>query len=794
MRRKILILIVLLIFVIITCVIHTNTTNSKSIISEISGNELNQFVKDINEEQKDEKEYIEGEAIVVVDTSPNISTFSLNSERNSIWNDLDIYDEIEIKQENTINNIMGSINTKTKSKTKNIKYLFVRTDKHTTKEIIEELEDEVIHVQPNFIYHYADLTNDPYLKYQWALQNDGQNGGKVGCDINPQTTTSNEEKVIAVIDSGVDYTHEDLVNIMWRNTHSDIQGTYGYDFFDDDTDPMDEFGHGTHCSGIIAAQTNNNKGISGAMLENSNIKIMALKVGGDSELIDTRGALEAYQYISEAQKKGVNVIAVNNSWGGEQTNYLDILLKDWINKVGGQGALSICASGNEGKNIDSIKYSPACIDSDYIITVGASDNSDNMPYFSNYGTTNVDITAPGTAILSAVPSYTFNPSIYTETERNNICKKFQNYDASSTLSNEVDYKVTVGEVTLSDNMYFGNTGKSLKWTINNAKIGDTYEIDLPFKANQNGKYYYSIMGYVNRVWEHLSSEVELSNARGEEDEMYWIPIQVKCTKNGEYTVYIDDYGYTGLNVDKSKFKKYDFNSGTSMATPFVTSAIGTIANKYTNITDALERKQILLNATRTSNSLLTKVSSGRTLDLSKLTSGPETVDLIPTLNLSKNENQPTYIKDTTIQIKNTQPEKIYECNINNSGWRECIGTNIVIPNNEGSYTIQVRAKNQIQAPETYYCMLDVTAPTITVTPEKAETTDEPIQIQIRVSDTGSGVKNTSIRYMFYWTDSLPEGFMNLLGKTAQLEDGIATITYTVEERRWINISFIYTTS
>ena len=173
------------------------------------------------------------------------------------------------------------------------------------------------------------ITSDTYADWQWNLASidasyQWKNGG-----------SSEDEQVIAVVDTGVDYTHEDLESAMWENTLSSLKGYVGYNFIDSNNNPMDGNGHGTHVAGIIAAESNNNKGISGVA---PSVKIMALKAIDDEGFGYDSSFIDAYNYISKAQDLGVNIVAVNNSWGGIEENPV---LTELINIVGQKGAVSV---------------------------------------------------------------------------------------------------------------------------------------------------------------------------------------------------------------------------------------------------------------------------------------------------------------------------------------------------------------------------------------------------------------------------------------------------------------------
>ena len=196
----------------------------------------------------------------------------------------------------------------------------VSSDTYSTQELMEIAAEKyyVDAVAPNSYAHLCDTGKDTLSDYQWyldgdgAMQTDSKGIGFSGLSVQPSV-----QPVVAVIDTGVDYTHEDLKDSMWVNPYQSkgLEGTYGYDFANDDDDPMDTEGHGTHCAGVIAAQQNNGAAITGI----SNAKIMALKVVKDgSDVFDMAGAVRAFEYIVRAQQMGVPVVAVNCSWGGSQ--------------------------------------------------------------------------------------------------------------------------------------------------------------------------------------------------------------------------------------------------------------------------------------------------------------------------------------------------------------------------------------------------------------------------------------------------------------------------------------------
>jgi len=273
---------------------------------------------------------------------------------------------------------------------------------------------EVEYAEPNFEIELDEaeaplepiLPHDPQFNDQWALANSGQRGGKQGADISATvawaTTTGSEKVVVAVLDSGVDYTHEDLIQNMWMrpadmapyqdNELGAIDDEHGFNAIDSASDPMDDNGHGTHCAGIIGAEGENNLGIAGV---NWKVKIMPLKFLNSGGFGSTKDAIEAINYVIERKKAGVNVRIISASWGSTQRSRA---LGDVIRKAYENDILFIAAAGNASTNNDRTPHYPSSYPS--VVSVAALDRHDELAKFSNYGVKSVAIAAPGVEILS----------------------------------------------------------------------------------------------------------------------------------------------------------------------------------------------------------------------------------------------------------------------------------------------------------------------------------------------------------------------------------------------------------
>jgi hypothetical protein len=276
---------------------------------------------------------------------------------------------------------------------------------------------QVEYAEPNYIYNIGAPTtpNDPLFNGLWGLHNTGQTGGTLDADIDAPEAwdirTGNKSIVVAVIDTGVDYTHEDLTANMWRNPGETANGIdddlngyvddiYGIDTFNNDADPYDDNGHGTHCSGTIGAVGNNSIGVTGV---NWNTSIMALKFLSSGGWGYTDDAIECIEYaIMMKTAYSVNVRVLSNSWGSGSYSHA---LYDAIAAAGASNMLFVAAAGNQyGNNNDLLPFYPASYDLNNIISVAATDHNDDLAWFSNWGPSSVDVGAPGVNILSTVPT------------------------------------------------------------------------------------------------------------------------------------------------------------------------------------------------------------------------------------------------------------------------------------------------------------------------------------------------------------------------------------------------------
>ena len=262
---------------------------------------------------------------------------------------------------------------------------------------------EVEYAEPNYeisIDQAASdkiLPADPRSTEQWAL-------GDISAPEAWAGTRGSNEIVVAVLDSGVEYDHVDLVDNIWTRPANmkpyqdrdlgTIDDIHGYNAVANDGNPLDENGHGTYCAGIIGAGCGNSVGVCGVNWKTQIMPLKFINAGGFGYVAD---AIEALNYAIDRKHAGVNLRVINASWGLVEHSRA---LEDVIRKVYESGILFVAASGSANTNTDSTPRYPAGYSLENIISVAATDKGGALAQFSNYGAKSVQIAAPGQDILT----------------------------------------------------------------------------------------------------------------------------------------------------------------------------------------------------------------------------------------------------------------------------------------------------------------------------------------------------------------------------------------------------------
>ena len=296
----------------------------------------------------------------------------------------------------------------------------VRLEKNKSiKEAIDDFkrDPDVEFAQPNYIYYASTVPNDTRYGQLWGLKNTAQtmtaangpdsptsqgNPGIAGKDMDLEnawsTITNCSSVVVAVLDTGINYNHEDLAANMWNGGVT--YPKHGYDFIDNTNDPMDQNGHGTHVAGTIGAVGNNSIGTTGVCWS---VKLMAVRV---LNALGSGSTAQVIQGIDFAVARGAKVINMSLG-GGPEDATTDTAFSNSISAARNAGVLVVAAAGNDNVNNDSgstshISY-PCNFTQDNIICVAALAQDYSLASFSNYGAVSVDVGAPGVNILSSWP-------------------------------------------------------------------------------------------------------------------------------------------------------------------------------------------------------------------------------------------------------------------------------------------------------------------------------------------------------------------------------------------------------
>ncbi len=403
--------------------------------------------------------------------------------------------------------------------------VLVKQENMTTEDLLRELTQDprVVSAEPNYLIELpreeaaaitaartsaankdedasplADLSD-----YQWAGRNDGErlttsNAGhptQQGFDINDGAWTAakgagwkgaapNASGTVAVPDTGIDYTHPDLKNVMW-NGESLVDlagegGPYGLNVSGsgEPDDVMDRHAHGTHCAGIIASSWDDS-GTSGVA---NGVRLVAVKMLDDQGYGTLDMELRAYDYLARIATT-VNLKAINNSWGGSAP-YLAFSLA--VAELGRLGAVTVIATGNNALDTDRNLFTSATLATNpYAVAVNSSDATGRLSAFSNYGAYTTDLAAPGSCILSTVPASTQH--YFPETSPSNIQGAYETFASGSpscTTASAGRDEATRSSIGSAD--FALHYDESPSWSIKIADMDEVPSEELANMAIANG--------------------------------------------------------------------------------------------------------------------------------------------------------------------------------------------------------------------------------------------------------------------------------------------------------------------
>lgn len=607
-------------------------------------------------------DYVQGEVIVCLETG------SANQRSRSALPELLAGAETLMSLSDSAENTNSSLLRSRSAVSEDTQVLaLVKDESRSTEALIAELESypQVVFAEPNYITtNFETTATETYpdlSDMQWANSDqssgdnpfENQKGFNIGVpDWNvPGASAESDNPVVAILDTGVDLTNPDLKDKLWtRPAGLGLPGgDHGINVSGKGSleTVVDTDGHGTHCAGIVGAAWND-MGVSGA---GEKIEIMAIQSN-----IDIASKIQGFDYVKQACQKGVNVKAVNLSWGGPgQSKALDRAIEE----TGKAGAIALVASGNSGWDNDiSNSMASGFLNNPYAVVVNSANPTGTMSTFSDYGKRTTDIVAPGSQILSTVP---MDQSVYYP-EKDKAPVWYDNFEDGQDPAISFFYDAActeAAEVTKisGDKAYEGS--KSLSIDIEDAESGNvvlySQPMDLSEKACKIENKAISIK-VAAEGQEGGACRLKVKNNEGEFEDVEistslaldgtWMNYNAILPKDTDYKnfqmlvmfafreitflpdssspaatpnrgiIYVDAMGIG----DASKMLPFDYKNGTSMATPAAAGAAALLGSQY-NESGAALAARVVGSVTKYSN-FTDKCVSGGMVNVSQTTPYP----------------------------------------------------------------------------------------------------------------------------------------------------------------------------
>ena len=598
-------------------------------------------------------DYIEGEVVVGIDNSKKSLTFTRLFGGQEL---ADTGDEITTVSEDSLE-LPNHENSD-----KDISIEVIRRDDMTTREIMEALRGDsaVVFAEPNYIAETSDI--EPYAGQLTSALTDASdrtdmqwgNMGDYGMNIphwNEDGGNMAHEVIVAVMDSGIDNQHADLQDKIYHLSADEQAATGCSELRCNNINDVKLHAHGTHVAGIIGAAWND-FGISGVA---SNVKIIDVRNANSEGKVDVIASIKGYAQIKKLMEMGVKIQAINNSWSGAQGS---LAMKAIVNEVGELGAVSLFAAGNDSQNLDlNFKLPSSTVyESPYVLVIGSSTENGKRSDFSNYSDTIVDVYAPGSNIMSTVPTGSAQEP-FDSLANSDYYNNFEDEASLANISIQQELNGNLVPITpsLSDKKV-SDGSHSVALTLNPG----SYEYSAPLYR------YYTMMslGDVSADVNGPDSKMlgfylstDQSYAMTTDSEMKSLGIMVKTTDGmgtaapidcdevspgsgigycnynlpdntdytdftmamilssqveSDYTFYMDALGIG----DKTATASYKYMSGTSMSTPGATGALAVLLGNTTSTPTADVAKTMLLSHVRKISLTELPSKTGGIIDLS----------------------------------------------------------------------------------------------------------------------------------------------------------------------------------
>lgn len=584
-----------------------------------------------------------------------------------------------------------------------------------------ESDPDVLYAEPNYIYRLSTVPNDPDFDLTWGLSQASDKD--IDAPAAWTRTRGSSDVIVAVIDSGIAYSHPDLAGNMWLNSDeipgdgvdNDFNGRIddmrGWDFIQNDNAPLDYNGHGTHVAGTIGAVGNNARGVPGV---NWDVSLMALRAADANGSLPNNAIVSAINY---ACANGADI--VNGSFGGTGAS---LTVRDAILSAPCASTLFVFAAGNNGWNIDG---NTGVNDQAYpcefhrppgegganaanIICVGATGRTDAIASFSNRGTSAVHIAAPGVDILSAAPGYSpvagftegfegtvaqFNARWGNRVPNPNPWNRTSATDTGGTFSitdSPVGQYIGTGDTSIAKLAPFSLVGRvgcridyNMRLDTDN-NVGSSPSTDDIFWININGVPFSGWSGTTSGAW--FAFFDEFSAADGMAAVTIGLGLDVDNDNAVGDGVYIDNLSVNCLNHAGNA---YQFLDGTSMATPHVAGVAALLLADNPSLTVAQVKSAILAGVDLPAG-LNAHIQGGRRLNAAKAL-GIVPDDSKPNTTITAGPRNPTTARIATFRFTSSQAGSKFECKHMAGPWTACTSPRTYRSLAFGSHTFRVRA-------------------------------------------------------------------------------------------------------
>jgi len=376
------------------------------------------------------------------------------------------------------------------------------------------------------------LVNDPLFNLQYALHNEGTFNGasKEDADIDGieawEHSIGSKEVNVVIFDTGIDLDHSDLRDNLWTNPNEipnngqDDDGNgyiddyYGWNAYNGNGNADDQEGHGTHVAGIIGAVGNNYIGVSGI---NQKVSMISVKIFNENGYTTDEAIMGGYEYITTLLEQGIDIVAVNQSWGGgvdfDDSDAEDIvdIYRDFADEHGAFNTIWVTSAGNSQFDNDQALFQkyPSQIQSPTIISVASTNSYDNLSYFSEYGLNTVDIGAPGSTILSTYIggnfAYLSGTSMASPYVTGTLALVASVYGKESAVTRISRIMATIDKILSLE----GKTITGGRLNANNALSGESEDGEILVSANPS-------RGYFNRLDTKVAFSAGFANTSGAE--------------------------------------------------------------------------------------------------------------------------------------------------------------------------------------------------------------------------------------------------------------------------------------